>query len=605
MNENIEKLREKANNLPLLPGCYIMKDDKQQVIYVGKAKALKNRVTSYFRGAHLPKVEAMVQKVYDFDIIVAASEFEALVLENSLIKRHMPYYNIMLRDDKGYPFIRLDAKSQYPRFSVVGKIADDGAKYFGPFGSRGVSFNVIETLCKALLLPSCNRVFPRDISKARPCLNLHMGTCKGYCKKETDASDYGEKINAAAMVLSGKTEALIADLQEKMEKAAGEMKFEIAAGERDRIRAIRSLENKQRVIATAFADTDIVGFFRGERTCFAVMHYKDGSFAGKDFELVEDPLEEDAEAVSKFISQYYGYRGTSARTVLVSLALDDAESLGELISSVSGHKVSVETPKRGGKRALCDTADANAGQEVQRASNVKERTAKVLGLLGRSLELEGEPHRIEAFDISNTGSFGIVGAMTVFVGGRPLKRDYKRFKVNSTQTQDDYASMFEVVYRRYSHCVQGDAGFEDVPDLILIDGGQAHTQVAENALRELGLSLPTFGMVKDDRHRTRALITSDGREISIVSNQALFSFIGRIQEETHRFAIEYHRSLCSKTINSGLDKIEGIGEKRRNDLLKHFKTISAVKLASVDELQAVVPKNAAIAVYNYYHPQED
>lgn len=289
---------------------------------------------------------------------------------------------------------------------------------------------------------------------------------------------------------------------------------------------------------------------------------------------------------------------------MVSTELEDAQSLGELISSVSGHKVEVLTPKRGDKRALCDTADTNAREEVQRAATVKERTVKVLGLLAKVLELDAPPQRIEAFDISNTGSFGIVGAMTVFEGGRPLKRDYKRFKVRSTETQDDYASMFEVVYRRYSHCAAGDEGFELVPDLILIDGGQAHTQVALNALSELGLVLPVFGMVKDDRHRTRALITAEGREIGISTNQALFSFIGRIQEETHRYAIEYHRSLRSRTINSGLDKIDGIGMKRRNDLLKHFKTISAIKLASLEELEAVVPKNAARAVYDYYHPQE-
>lgn len=601
----IEKLREKANNLPLLPGVYIMKDAKGEVIYVGKAKALKNRVSSYFRGEHLPKVEAMVQKVEDFDVVIAQSEFEALVLENSLIKRHMPYYNILLRDDKGYPFIRLDTKSAYPTFSVVSRMAEDGAKYFGPFGGRGVSFDIIDTLCKALQLPTCSRKFPRDIGKARPCLNKHMGACKGYCQPETDAGEYMPSIKAAEMVLNGKIDSLKEELNEKMLEASENLRFEVAAQYRDRLKAIDALSNKQRMIATAYADMDVIGFFRGERTCFAVMHYKDGDFAGKDFSIVDDPLEEDAEALSKFLSQYYGYRSTWARTILLPCDIEDCEELSALLSNASGHRVAIEVPKRGDRRSLVENADANAREETLRAENATQRRNKLLELLEKTLDLPTLPRRIESFDISNTGNFGIVAAMVVFVDGKPLKRDYRKFRIKSTETQDDYASMYEAVSRRYARCVEGEEGFEEVPDLVLIDGGQAHTDIAIKALDVLGLKLPVFGMVKDDRHRTRALITGGGEEISISANQALFSFIGKIQEETHRFAIEYHRSLRTGTITSGLDKIPGVGEKRRNALLKHFKTIKAVSQADVQKLQEVLPQNAAQAVYDYYHGGEE
>jgi len=600
-----EKLREKANNLPLLPGVYIMKNDRGEVIYVGKAKLLKNRVVSYFRGEHLPKVEAMVQKVSDFDVVVAQSEFEALVLENSLIKRHMPYYNILLRDDKGYPFIRLDTKSEYPTFSIAPKTASDGAKYFGPFGGRSVTFDVISTISKALQLPTCSRKFPKDIGKARPCLNKHMGACRGYCLPETDAAQYKPSIAAAEMILNGKIDSLKKDLTKQMEAAAEALHFETAAQFRDRLRAIDALSNKQRVIATAYADMDVIGFYRGSRTCFSMLHYKDGNFAGKDFSLMDDPLEEDGEALSKFLSQYYGYRGTWAKSILIPREIEDAEDLSLLLSEVSGHRVTIEVPKRGDRRAMVENANVNAREEALRAANASQRRVKVLDLLQKTLELPEAPLRIESFDVSNTGNFGIVAAMTVFSSGVPLKRDYRKFRIKSTETQDDYASMFEAVYRRYARCIAGDAGFEDVPNLLLIDGGQAHTEIAARALSELGLSLPVFGMVKDDRHRTRALITAQGREISISTNQALFSFIGKIQEETHRFAIEYHRQLRSGTIASGLDKIPGVGSVRRNALLKHFKTIKAIKEAELRELAEIVPQNTARAVYEFYHAQED
>ncbi|MCD8066384.1 MAG: excinuclease ABC subunit UvrC [Oscillospiraceae bacterium] len=601
----IEQLREKANALPLLPGVYIMKNSRGEVIYVGKAKRLKNRVTSYFRGEHLPKVQAMADKVADFDVIVASSEFEALVLENSLIKRHQPHYNILLRDDKGYPFIRLDTAAEYPTFSVVNKTASDGAKYFGPFGSRGTTFEIIDAISKTLFLPTCGKKFPRDIGRERPCLNKHMGLCRGWCLPEAAAEDYRSRIAQAELILSGKADELKTELTEKMQRAAEELRFELAADYRDRLRAVERLGEKQLVIALNRADTDAVGFFRGAKTCFSVLHYSGGSLADKDFSLMEEPIEPDAEALGALLSRFYGARGTAAKTILCPFEPEGARELERLISEASGHAVAIEVPQRGDRLKFSEAAQVNAREESLRATTAAQRRSKTLEWLQRTLALPTLPNRIEAFDVSNTGSFGVVAAMTVFVGGRPLKRDYKRFKIRTVEGQDDYASMFEAVSRRYARCIEGAEGFEEVPDLLLIDGGDTHAAAAERALGELGLTLPVFGMVKDDRHRTRALINSAGAETAIVGNQAVFSFIGTIQEETHRFAIEYHRSLRSAAIGSALDAIPGIGEKRRSELLKHFKTIKAIKSASVQELAAVIPANAAKSVYDHFHQTDE
>ncbi len=599
------ELLDKANKLPLLPGVYIMHDARGEVIYVGKAKKLKNRVSSYFHGEHLPKVAAMVEKVADFDVVVVGSEFEALVLENSLIKRHMPHYNILLKDDKGYPFIRLDQREDYPRFSVVNRVKEDGARYFGPFGGRSATFDIIRTLQKALLLPTCSRRFPRDVGKERPCLNHQMGLCAGYCRTEADPAEYRAGIEQAAMVLSGRTAELNRRLTEQMEQAAEELRFEQAAQLRDRLRALEHLGNKQKVIATAFADTDVIGFFRGAKTCFAVLHYSDGSLAGKDFEITEEPVEEDAEAVTRFAAQYYAGRPALPKMLLLPFQTEDADALAQLLSELAGHSVRVETPKRGDKASLTGTACVNAREEVQRATTAAQRRSKTLEWLQKTLELPTFPRRIEAFDISNTGDFGIVAAMTVFVDGRPLKRDYRKFRMKTVEGQDDYGSMHEAVSRRFARCVAGDEKFLEVPDLLLIDGGDTHAAVAEAALAELGLTLPVFGMVKDDRHRTRALITSGGREIGIIGNQAVFSLIGTIQEETHRFAVEYHRSLRSAAIGSKLDELPGVGEKRRAALLKRFKTVKAIAAASEAELASVLPASVAKTVYAYYHRGEE
>ena len=600
-----EKLLEKANKLPMLPGVYIMLDESGQVIYVGKAKKLKNRVTSYFRGSHLPKVEAMVQKVADFNVIVVNSEFESLILENSLIKQHQPHYNILLKDDKGYPFIRLDKKAPYPRFMIVGSAKKDGAVYFGPFGGRSVTRNIIDAASKAVGLATCSKRFPRDIGRDRPCLNYHMGNCRGWCRGELSAEEYRLAVEQVCLILGGKTAELIDELTAKMQEASEQLRFEAAAELRDRIRAIQSVSNKQKVIATAFSDTDAVGFVRGAKSCFVVLHFNDGSLTGKDFELVPEPLESDGEAVSAYMRQYYASRGVMPKNILLREMPEDAGALSQMLAQMAGRRVSIEAPQRGDRLRLVERAEMNASEEILRATTAQQRRTNTLLWLQKSLELPEYPERIEAFDVSNLGDTGIVAAMTVHKDGKPYKKDYRKFKICELDIRDDYASMSQAVYRRFAHLKNGDCGFTEMPQLLLIDGGITHAAAAERSLGELGISVPVFGMVKDDRHRTRALVTSAGHEICINGNPAVFALIGNIQEETHRFAIEYQRSLRNVSFGSELNSIPGVGSVRKNELLRHFKTLKAIRAASMDELTVVVPKNTAKAVFDHYHKNED
>ena len=603
--DRIERLREKANKLPLLPGVYIMMDAAGEVIYVGKAKALKNRVTSYFRGEHLPKVAAMVSHVEDFSVIVAATEFEALVLENSLIKRHQPHYNILLRDDKTYPFLRLDEREPYPVFTVVNRVKDDGARYFGPFGGRGVSNAILETLYKALRLPGCSRRFPRDIGKDRPCLNHHMNACEGWCRGEPGQDEYRRRMAQAAQILAGDSKRLLDELEREMLAAAEELRFERAAALRDRIRAVQELSNRQSVIKAARADTDAVGFFRGAKTAFVVLHYTDGDLTGKDTEIMPEPMEDDAAAVSALVRQYYIRRGAWPKLVLLPTEPEDMGPLAELLTEMAGRRVELSVPQRGARRDFLEAAQRNAREESARAETEYERRSKTLDWLARMLGLEEPPHRIEAYDISNTGSFGIVSSMTVFEDGRSAKGKFRKFRMKTVETQDDFASMYETIARRTDRFLEGDEKFSPLPDLFLIDGGVGQVGAALAALEERGISRPVYGMVKDDRHRTRALTDRDGREIGIQANPAVFALVGNIQEETHRFAIEYHKKLREKTIASQLEQIPGVGPARRKALMTAFKSLKALREAAPEQLAGAVPQSTAQAVYEYFHREEE
>ncbi len=604
-----EELREKANDLPLVPGVYLMMDKTGKVIYVGKAKKLKNRVSQYFQdsAAHTVKTRQMVAQVDHFDTIFVTSEFEALVLENSLIKRHMPRYNILLKDDKGYPFVRL-SKETYPRFTMTGKWANDGARYFGPFGGRFETRQALDAVCTALRLPTCNRKFPRDIGAERPCLNFHMGRCDGFCRSEMSAEEYRRRIEQAVQMLEGKSKQLLRDMTEEMEKEAEALRFEQAAALRDRINAIGALGKKQTVIAGLCADTDIWGLYRGAgKCCYAVLHMESGNLTGRETELFTAPIEEDgAEMLAALTAQYYLPRAILPHEILLPLETEDCEELSAALTTRAGHKVWVHEPQRGEKAELLDMAERNAREEAERATTAEERTAHTLTLLGKMLDLPAPPKRLESFDISNTGSSDIVASMVVYSGDRPLKSAYRRFHIQSLSGHpDDYASMQEVLRRRLQRAADGDEKFLPLPDAFLIDGGVTHANAVLTVTREFGVSVPVFGMVKDDRHRTRALVTPDGREIGLVNTQAVFALIGQIQEETHRFAITFHHESHGKNaLRSPLDEIPGVGPKRREALRRSFGTLKAIRQADVESLAAVVSRPTAEAIYRHFHENQ-
>ena len=603
-----EELKEKALTLPFAPGVYLMQDKTNTVIYVGKAKKLKNRVSQYFQdsASHTPKTRRMVSQIDHFDVIVAASEFEALVLECSLIKRHMPKYNILLKDDKGYPYLRVDLREEYPTMTLVGRVANDGASYFGPYGGRYVTQNVIDTLRLTLKLPGCGKKFPRDLGKDRPCLNYHMNNCDGWCQLSRSPQEYHQRMEQAVMMLQGKYQAVVDVLRTRMEQAADELDFEQAAVLRDRLRAVESLGHRQLVTAGTMANTDVVGYYQSEaKACFAVLHYVDGNLLDKDYEILA-PADSAEDAVSSLVKQYYLTRGAAPREVLLPCAMDDAELFAQLLQQELGKKVRIRVPQRGDGVRLVELARRNAQEEAERVTTRAERAAGVLRLLQDMLGLDAPPQRLESYDISNTAGTDIVASMVVFVGGRASKKDYKRFKIEGLRDQDDYASMRQVLHRRFAHYQNGDAGFAELPDALLIDGGVEHAGVVVDELAAMGLSVPTFGMVKDNRHRTRALVTPDGREISISANPAVFAFIGTIQEEVHRFAITYHRLLRSKRMQeSALEKIDGVGPKRREALLRRFKSVSGIRNAEPSQLREVLPDKAAEAVWQYFHADQE
>ena len=601
-----DELKEKALSLPYAPGVYIMRDQTDKVIYVGKAKKLKNRVSQYFQdtASHTPKTRIMVSKIHHFDVIVAASEFEALVLECSLIKRYMPKYNILLKDDKGYPYLRLDMREVYPRITLVSKLSDDGAEYYGPFGGRSVTHDVMEALRLTLKLPGCHLQFPRDVGKGRPCLNYHMNQCAGWCQEGKSCTEYRQTMLQARELLRGNYKSVADEIRAHMLVAAENLEFELAASLRDRLQAVENLGQKQLVTAGTLADTDVIGYGETEaKACFAVLHFSGGNLLDKEYEVFPKP-DEKTEAVSSLMKQFYLSRGLVPKRVLLPFPLEDAELFSQLLEQQLGRLPKLLVPQRGDNVRLVELACKNAQEEAERVTGKDERVSATLTLLGKMLMM-APPMRIESFDISNISGTDIVASMVTFQSGKPYKSGYKRFKVEGLDNQDDYASMYQVVNRRFTHYKAQDKGFETAPDLLLIDGGVNHAKTALSALQELELEFPVFGMVKDDRHRTRALVTPEGKEIRIDNNQAVFSLIGNIQEETHRFAITYHRQLRSKRLRySELDEIPGIGPKRKQELLRQFKSIQAIRQATLPELERLLPKDAAAAVYTHFRDTE-
>ena len=465
--------------------------------------------------------------------------------------------------------------------------------------------HVIDTLRLTLKLPGCSKQFPRDLGKERPCLNYHMNNCDGWCQLSRSQKDYHARMEQAVLILQGNYKQVAGELRAQMETAADKLQFELAASLRDRLRAVESLGEKQLVTAGTMANTDVIGYYQNEtRACFAVLHYVNGSLLDKEYEILataDDPKE----AVSSLVKQFYLVRGAAPKVILTPFEMEDAELFSALLQQELGKKVLIRMPQRGDNVRLVELAQKNAREEAERITTKAERRTGTLGVLADMLHLPDTPHRIESYDISNLAGTDIVASMVVFQDGKPLKSAYKRFKVEGLTDQDDYASMHQVLLRRLTHYVQQDAGFAERPDVLLIDGGIEHARVAEDVLQTLGLSIPTYGMVKDDRHRTRALVTAAGDEIAISAVPSVFALIGTIQEETHRFAITYQRTLRSRRMKaSGLKDIPGIGEKRRQALLKKFRSVKAISQAGQAELEQVLPVPAAQAVYRHFHPQE-
>ena len=602
--------KEKALKLPQSPGVYIMMNESREVIYVGKAKKLYNRVNSYFRfnSSHNKKTRKMVSQIRDFDYILTDTELEAFVLENSLIKRYMPKYNILLKDDKGYPFIRLSVKEDFPRFSIVSKPLDDGAEYFGPYGGRVESRRAIETVSELLRLPTCKRRFPQEIGKGRPCLNSHIGRCDAVCTGKVSKEEYREKISRACMILSGKTDEVIRSLEKKMLFHADNLEFELAGKLRDEMRAIGALSTKQKMISSMLSDTDVIALYTGEsKTAFAVLHYIDGALLESEVKMIETPVYgEISELMEEFLLRYYSGRSSLPKEIYIQHEVSSTETLADWLSELSGRRVRVICPKRGEKLALVRVAEKNAEEKAKSQINRDERSKKILADLSRILSLEDGPQRIESYDISNTSGKEMVGGMIVLINGSFARREYRRFKIKTLDNQDDPRAMREVLERRFARYREGDEKFSNKPDLILLDGGITQVRAVSSLFAEIGVDIPLFGMVKDGKHMTRTLVDASGREIGISATPSVFRFIATVQDEVHRYSIEYHRKLRERNMTeSELTKIPGIGKKRAESLLRHFKSINSIKEADVDVLCEVLTLELAKKVFEYYHGEEE
>lgn len=610
MNPKMKILRKKAMSLPLLPGVYIMKNADGEIIYIGKAKALKNRVSQYFgsQNRHPIKVRKMVENVDRFDYIVTGSEFEALVLECSLIKQHSPKYNILLKDDKGYSYIRI-SEGEYRKISAVFNKKDDGSEYIGPYLSSYSVRQSVDAANKIFKLPQCNKVFPRDFGKSRPCLNYYISQCCGLCTGKIKKSDYDEAVDGAIAFLKGDSRDIIADLRVKMEKAAEELDFEQAAKLRDRINSIERIKEKQKVVYKSveeqdvFATADIDG-----SVCLAVLRFSNGRLFDSEHFFFDDPGDKEGMR-SDFITSYYSMRDNIPKRVTVDGEVADRELLEQWLSEKKGKKVTVFVPARGEQLEIVNMCRKNAEEKLAIKKGRTGREIAVLDELKDLLGLKKTPEYIESYDISHTAGQDSVAGMIVFKGGKPYRKAYKRFSIKSFDGNDDYRAMNEVLTRRFSEYEKSKdstEGFGKLPDLILLDGGVGQVHAVEPVLREFGLKIPLFGMVKDNRHRTRA-ISGDGGEIAINSKRQVFTLVSEIQNEVHRFSVAYHHQKHAKRgLSLSLTEIESVGEKRASALLKYFKTITAIKNAEVDELSKAPGITSAVAqnIYDYYRTKD-
>ena len=604
--------------LPESPGVYIMRDKTDDIIYVGQAKILKNRVRQYFQNSanHSLKVKQMVSNIDHFEYIVTGSEVEALILENNLIKKHNPKYNILLKDDKTYPYIKVTTNEMFPRVFVTRKLLKDKNKYFGPFTNSSAVKENIALIDKIWQVRRCSKVFPRDIGKGRPCLNYHIGQCKAVCTGKVSEEEYNKMIGEILDFLGGKTENVVKNLTSKMLKYSAEMEFEKAAEVRDTIESIKILNQKQIIENLHIDDRDVIGFARGIRECIMQIFFiRGGKITGREHFMLEECEDvEDKELMTQFVQQFYSGTPFIPKEVILQCEIDDFDLISQWLSEQKGQRVNVLVPQKGERKSLVLMAQNNAkivldkfGAEIRREH---KRTKGALEEIQKALNIDFELNRIESYDISNTQGFESVASMVVFENGLPKRSDYRKFKIKTIIGPDDYGSMEEVITRRFTRYINetsGDenvkkAGFDKKPDMIFLDGGKGQISAVQKALTNLNLYVPVCGMVKDDRHRTRALMYN-GEEIELPYTSEGFKLLTRIQDEVHRFAIEYHRKLREKKqVHSILDDISGIGSVRRKALMKHFGDINAIRRAEVEELQQVDGMNikSAEAVYNFF-----
>jgi len=617
-------IQEELRKVPDKPGVYLMKDKKGKIIYVGKAVVLKNRVRQYFQSlsGQSSKVRAMVPLIEEFEYIVTDSELEALILECNLIKKYRPKFNVLLKDDKTYPYIKVTMNEEYPRVIMTRRIQKDGGKYFGPYTNVAAVKETIKLLKKLFPMKTCKKVLPRDIGKERPCLNYYIYQCLGPCQGNVDKEEYRMVMKDICSFLSGRQDKIIKRLEEQMKAAAENMEFEKAARIRDKLNSLRHIAEKQKVLSTSDVDQDAIAIAKDETdACTQVFFIRGGKLIGREHFIFEGMGDvEDSELIASFMKQFYSAAEFVPHEILIQSEIDEVDLLQEWLSEKRGGKVYIKVPKKGDKHNLIEMVSENAQvalEQFKRRIKAETETAgDSLKELSEILGLDEVPRRIEAYDISNTGTSEMVASMVVFEDGVPNNREYRRFRIKSQEGQNDYGSMQEVLYRRFrraekekslqdiSNIHEPEKGFSKLPDVIFVDGGLGHLNAANEVLKDLGINnIPVFGMVKDNRHRTRGLVTQNG-EIELSENISLLRFVTAIQNEAHRFAIEYNKKLRKDRYKSSeLDNIEGVGEKRRKALLKHFGSISRIKAAEVDELAAVegISKSTAQKIYDYFH----
>jgi excinuclease ABC subunit C len=603
-NEKLSKLKEKSRGLPFEPGVYIMKDAGGHIIYIGKAKALRRRVSQYFLRFehHEGKVRKMVEHVDNFEYIITDSEFEALVLECSLIKQHKPKYNILLKDDKGYSYIRVTLNDPWPRIESVKKKDEDGALYLGPYISSFSVNEAVDEAIKAFALPTCSRRFEQDAGRGRPCLNYFIHQCCAPCRGRMKKEEYRENVENAVTFLKGGYDTIIKQLTQDMDRFAERLEFEKAARLRDRIAAIKRIRERQKVVASKVENQDVIAHASdGCNMDFEVFIIRGGRLTDRESYMLDFMADEKA-ARAEFLRRYYSLAKMPPSRVTLDGETDDKMLLEQYLSKTAGRKVSITVPQKGEQAALVAMVKNNAEEKIGRISARPAKSDKVLDELGTLLGLDHRPDYIEAYDISNTAGTGVVAGMVVFEGGRPLKSAYKKFSIKTVVGQDDYACMREVVGRRLARlkesCEDENSpknGFGRMPDVILLDGGKGHVGAVKPVLSEYGFDIPLYGMVKDDKHRTRA-IAADGGEIAINANRSVFTLISQIQDEVHRFAITYHHKTQGKqAFATRLTQAPQIGEGRAKSLMKHFKTITALKAATEEELAAAPGMTRAAA----------